>query len=103
MERTLVRRSVESWLGKRGRTREEGKKVLGLEAIYDTAFESRPKEPKRSRRPYAFGSKEKKAEHFRSISLLYHAHETTSEKFREGNFSVSFPEGMYRPPIMVAA
>jgi hypothetical protein len=87
----------------RRKKREGGKPVLGIEAILDTAFESRPKEPKRSRRPYAFGSKEKKINHFRSISILYGAHETASERFRNGDFHVSFPEGMYRPPIMVAA
>jgi REP element-mobilizing transposase RayT len=103
MERSLARRSVDSWLGKRGKAREKGQKALGLEAIFDTAFESRPKEPKRSRRPYAFGSKEKKTDYFRSISTLYGAHETASERFRNGDFQVSFPEGMYRPPIMVAA
>jgi REP element-mobilizing transposase RayT len=103
MQRSLVRRSVESWLGSRGKERKTGGRFLGIEAILDTAFESRPKEPKRSRRPYAFGSIEKKRDHYQSISMLYGAHETASERFRNGDFSVSFPEGMYRPPIMVAA
>jgi REP element-mobilizing transposase RayT len=103
MQRSVVRQSVKSWLGQRGKERETCGRVLGIEAIFETAFESRPKEPKRSRRPYAFGSKEKRSEHYRSISALYAAHETASERFRNGEYRVSFPEGMYRPPIMVAA
>jgi len=103
MSRSLVRRSTESWLGCRYNASGSSKRELGIEAIFDTAFESRPKEPKRSRRPYAFGSKENRSRYFQSVSMLYHAYESASERFYLGDYCVSFPPGMYRPPIAVAA
>jgi len=103
MRRSLIRRSIESWRGHRGKASESGKKALGIEGIFETAFESRPKNPKRSRRPYAFGSKQNKRRYYESVSMLYHAHQTASERFLSGDYRVKFPPGMYRPPIVVAA
>lgn len=103
MQRELIRQSVTSWLGCRGKKGGRGSKVLGIEGILDTAFESRPKQPDRSRRPYAFGSKENKASYFQGVSMLYGLYTNASEKFRCGEYEVEFPSGMYRPPIAVAA
>jgi hypothetical protein len=76
--------------------------VLGIEKIFETAFESRPKKPNRSRRPYAFGSKDHKSKYYRSVSILYEAHAEASEKYRAGKYDVIFPAGMYRPVISTA-
>jgi hypothetical protein len=76
--------------------------VLGIEKIFETAFESRPKEPNRSRRPYAFGSKDNKSKYYRSVSILYEAHAEASKKYRAGKYDVTFPAGMYRPVISTA-
>jgi hypothetical protein len=103
MSKSLIRRSIESWLGRRVNASESGKKALGTEAIFDKAFESRPKHPKHSRRPYAFGSKENKTSYYQSISILYDSYAKASERFISGEFRVSFPPGMYRPPIAIAA
>jgi REP element-mobilizing transposase RayT len=103
MHRSLIRRSIESWLGRRVETGERGKKEMGIEAIFDTAFESRPRDPKQSRRPYAFGSKENKGRYYESVSMLYDSYARASERFRNGDYRVTFPPGMYPPPIASAA
>ena len=103
MSKSLTRRSIESWLGRRANASERGNEALGVEAIFDKAFESRPKHPKQSRRPYAFGSKENKTSYYESISILYDSFAKASERFIGGDFRVSFPPGMYRPPIAIAA
>jgi REP element-mobilizing transposase RayT len=103
MERKLVRESITSWLGKRAIARGKGTRALGIEGIFSRAFESRPKHADKSRRPYAFGSKENKATYYQGVSILYHLYATASERFRTGKYNVAFPEGMYHPPISVAA
>jgi len=102
LPRSLIRRSIDAWLASRAKASEPSKKVLGIEAIFDKAFESRPKHPKRSRRPYAFGSKENKTSYYQSVSILYDSYATASERFISGHYHVSFPPGMYRPPIATA-
>jgi hypothetical protein len=103
MERSSVRRSIEGWLGRRTESGDKSRVALGIEGIFGTAFESRPKNPKRSRRPYAFGSKDIKNKYFQSISILYQAYTEASEKFRSGKYEVTFPSGMYRPAISNAS
>ena len=76
--------------------------MLGIEKIFETAFESRPNEPNRSRRPYAFGSKDNKSKYYRSVSILYEAYAEASERYRAGQYDVAFPTGMYRPVISTA-
>jgi REP element-mobilizing transposase RayT len=100
--RSLVQQSTKSWLGRRTQTKDRNGPVLGIEKIFETAFESRPKEPKRSRRPYAFGSKDNKSKYFRTVSILYEAYAEASEKYRAGQYDVTFPGGMYRPAIATA-
>jgi hypothetical protein len=103
MERELVGESVRSWLGYRIRDRDKSKGVLGIEKIFDAAFELRPKSSKKSRRPYAFGSNENKIRYYQSSSILYAAYTEASEQFRSGRYNVSFPAGMYRPTTAMAA
>jgi hypothetical protein len=102
-DRALARQSVRSWLGRRTESRERRGHVLGIEGIFDTAFESRPKNPARSRRPYAFGSKDDKTKYYQSVSILYQVYAEASEQYRSGRYEVTFPSGMYRPPISIAA
>jgi len=101
MDRLQVRASVQSWLGRRAQARardpEVKRSVLGIEGVLATAFESRPQVPAKSRRPYAFGSKQSRHKYFRSISALYGAYAEASERFRPGQYDVTFPRGMYRP------
>jgi hypothetical protein len=100
--RSLVQQSIKGWLGRRTEAKDRSGPVLGIEKIFETAFESRPKEPNRSRRPYAFGSKDNKSKYYRSVSILYEAYAEASEKYRAGHYDVTFPAGMYRPVIATA-
>jgi hypothetical protein len=102
MERWKVCQSIRSWLGRRKQTRDNGR-ALGIDAILDTAIDLRPRNPNRSRRPYAFGSRDNKSKYYQSISILYQAYSEASEKFRAGQYEVTFPEGMYRPVISIAS
>jgi hypothetical protein len=99
MNWSLVQQSVKGWLGRRTETGDRSGAVLGIERIFETAFESRPKEPYKSRRPYALGSKDNKSKYYRSVSILYQAYAEASERYRRGQYEVSFPPGMYRPLI----
>ena len=103
MDRSLVQQSVQSWLGRRTEANGRSGIALGIEGIFETAFESRPKNPKRSRRPYAFGTKENKKKYFKSVSVLYQAYTEVSERFRAGRYETKFPPGMYRPPAFMIA
>jgi hypothetical protein len=103
LDRSSVQQSVLSWLGRRTEANGRTGAALGIEGIFETAFDSRPKNPKRSRRPYAFGSKENKAKYFKSVSALYHAYTEASESFRAGQYGTKFPSGMYRPPALMIA
>jgi hypothetical protein len=103
VERSLVQQSVKSWLGRRTESRDKSRAVLGIDGIFDTAFESRPANPKRNRRPYAFGSKDNKSKYYQSVSILYQAYAEASEQYRDGQYDVGFPTGTYRPVIPVAA
>ena len=103
VERSLVRQSINSWLGRRTESRDKSRAVLGIDGIFNTAFESRPANPKRSRRPYAFGSKDNKSKYYQSVSILYQVYFEASERFRSGQYDVSFPAGMYRPVISIAS
>jgi REP element-mobilizing transposase RayT len=102
MERSVACQSIRSWLGRRKETRDNGR-VLGIEGILDTAIDSRPDNPNRSRRPYAFGSKEHKSKYYQSISILYQVYSEASEKYRRGQYDITFPDGMYRPVISIAS
>ena len=105
--RDHVRQAVSALLGQRGRAGESGRRdtrpAIGVEAVINTAFEQRPRQPKRSRRPYAFGSKQARHQYYQSASLILDAYARQSERFRAGRYNVSFPPGTYRPPAAMAA
>ena len=110
LNREAYRRSVETWLrGSTART-EGGTKskqshatALGLDKVVHTAFDARPRNPARKRRPYAFGSKENKRANYQQASQTYAAHRECSERFLAGQRDVVFPSGTYPPPIRIAA
>jgi hypothetical protein len=108
LKREVARQSVQSWLGQRARSHggsqgAASRAVLGIPAIISAAFESRSREPKRSRRPYAFGSKEARQAYYHSVSIVYEAYAQRSEQFRSGRYHVTFPPGTYHPPSAKAA
>ena len=103
VERSFVRRSIQGWLGRRTETNGRTGVALGIEGIFATCFDSRPNNANKSRRPYAFGTKENKRRYYQSISALYQAYGEASEKFRGGQYDTAFPSGMYRPAILTAS
>jgi hypothetical protein len=104
VERTNSRRGpLQPLLTLRDAQPNKSKGVLGVEKIFDTAFASRPKSPEKSHRLYAFGSKENKLKYYQSSSILYAAYTEASEQYRSGRYDMTFPAGMYRPTVSMAA
>jgi len=74
---------------------------IGIEAIFQTAFESRPTAPNKSRRPYAFGSQKTRANTFEA----YRYYTRVCGSFRKiprRPIRYNFSTGMYRPMISTA-
>jgi hypothetical protein len=102
-DRKGIKSSVNAWRQKNAAGIEQEQQPLGLEKVIHTGFETRPKNPKRHRRPYAFGSKEKLVEFFHAVSRIYETYDDRSKRFLSGHRNVVFPDGTYPPPIMCAA
>lgn len=76
--------------------------TLGVDKVVGSAFDQRPKHPKRGRRPYCFGSAELRHEHYQQSSALLQVYGDKSERFRLGHRQVQFPPGTYPPPLLMA-
>jgi hypothetical protein len=76
---------------------------VGVEKVITSDFETRPKSPDRSRRPYVFGRPDARARYTKAVISIMQAHGELSERFRDGERNVRFPEGTYLPPVMRAA
>jgi hypothetical protein len=98
---------VQAWVAdKKARSEAAGgrkKPALGLEAVLHTAFNGRPDTPKRSRRPYAFGTKEEVRARYQRCSNTTATYDWCSEQYLAGNRSVIFPDGTYPPAVPHAA
>ncbi|MEZ4247294.1 MAG: hypothetical protein R3B99_03530 [Polyangiales bacterium] len=77
-------------------------RCLGVEGVLDADVHQRPKKPKRSRRPYAFGSPEQ-IDAYRVASRLRYAAYDASRALAKLGDRVEWPEGMYAPGGAVAA
>jgi REP element-mobilizing transposase RayT len=97
MSRAQVCKSVRGWL--KANHEPNDKPALGVDKVVHTGFEARPRNAKYRRRPYAFGCRELKREHYRAMMAVHAAHEAASEAFCAEDFDVPFPDGTYRPPI----
>ncbi len=102
------KRMVEGWIHDleheaTNNQRKGPKQSITLETLVSTPFEHRPDTPSFSKRPYAFGTAEEKRDHRNACSLKYAAHRDASIEFRTANRNVTFPDGMYPPPLVVAA
>jgi len=120
MEREAYGRMLDAWLeqvaeeaaakdAKRRRaSRRSGQptrrpRVTGVKAVVKTDFRDRSGHPKRTRRPYAFGSAQAKARERATMDRLSQGHFVASEAWRRGDHRADFPPGTYRPPIIQAA
>ena len=89
--------TVKSWCDSRPADR-----CLGVEGVLDADVNQRPRKPKRSRRPYAFGSPEHVAAYREASRLRYAAYDAARALSKLGD-RVVWPEGMYAPGGAVAA
>lgn len=112
MDRATCRQAIAGWVKNRRRAvrRKAGEKslrqparCLGLAKVVDTGFDARSRSPSFSRRPYAFGSRPAREEHFAQMQQLTIAHAEASERFLAGHRNTTFPSGTYPPPILAAA
>ena len=109
MTRELYAQSVQTWLqhARARRATERGDEpqhaVLGVEGIVNTDFFTRPTRPAFGRRPYAFGSPERRSEHRTAMIAVIAGHGAMSERYRAGDRMVVFPAGTYPPPVLQAA
>jgi len=88
---------VKSWCDSRPADR-----CLGVDGVLDADVNQRPRKPKRSRRPYAFGSPEHVAAYREASRLRYAAYDAARALAKLGD-RVVWPEGMYAPGGAVAA
>ncbi|MBX3247282.1 MAG: hypothetical protein KF901_08880 [Myxococcales bacterium] len=75
---------------------------LGVVGVLDADVHQRPRQPKRSPRPYAFGTRDQIAAHRRATLLRYEAYDEARARFARGE-PAQWPEGMYAPGGAVAA
>jgi len=83
--------------------RERFKHPLGVEKVLQTQFETRPKTPSFSHRPYVFGHPQACKQYTAAVVAIAQHHAELSERFRKGERELTFPEGTYLPPVMRAA
>ena len=89
--------TVKSWCDSR-----PAERCLGVEGVLEADVNQRPKKPKRSRRPYAFGRPEQ-VDAYRAASRLRYAAYDASRALAKLGGRVEWPEGMYAPGGAVAA
>jgi len=115
MPREVYRASLQSWVeaahaktvaaaGTPNSSRERTRRaVVGVEKVVTAAFETWPKKPARSERPYVFGLPDACRTYTAASIALGHEHCERSKRYRAGDASVTFPPGMYPPPLLQAA
>lgn len=112
MSREVYRESARTWIAQ-AHARHQAElspeerarytRPLGVDKVVTTDFETRPKSPERSQRPYVFGRPDARARYTEAVVSIMQAHAELSERFHGGERTVRFPEGTYLPPVMRAA
>jgi REP element-mobilizing transposase RayT len=77
--------------------------VLGVDKVIAAPFDTWPKEPARTERPYVFGAPDNCRAYTAAAVALDQTHRELSARYRAGDHSVTFPPGMYSPPLLQAA
>ncbi len=110
MTRELCRRSVRTWVargkhlaGMTEQQRARFQRPLGVDEVIFADFQTRPKAPAQSNRPYVFGMPEARAQYTHGVVAIMQAHAELSERYRAGERALQFPAGTYPPPILLAA
>jgi REP element-mobilizing transposase RayT len=76
---------------------------LGIDPVVTAAFDTWPRQPAKSDRPYVFGRPEACHEYTATVVALGQTHGEQSERYRAGERNVVFTPGMYPPPLLRAA
>jgi hypothetical protein len=97
LSRAAYLATVKSWCDSR-----PAERCLGVEGVLDADVNQRPKKPKRSRRPYAFGSAESLDAYLEASRLRYMAYDAARALAKVGE-RVDWPAGTYTPGGTVAA
>jgi len=80
---------------------DEGKTVLGVEAVLGQDPYDRPRDPKRGPAPLCHAStKERRAAYRRAYRKFVSLYRQAVERLRQGDQSVKFPEGCFLPPLL---
>jgi REP element-mobilizing transposase RayT len=122
LERAAYRKTVEGWLQalqeegeaeqrdagaiqrERDNKQVSDKRVLRrIGEVIRVPVGHRPPRSAHKRRPYAFGSERKLREHRRAMGEVIALHQVASDRWRNRDPNVSFPDGTYAPPITIAA
>ena len=92
------------WLLEHERKRDgRGAAPSGLTQVIHCAFDHRPRNQMKSRRPYVFGNQKGCAETFAMMSRIHTKYRARPDRFLGGDRSVEFPAGTYLLPIIIAA
>jgi len=83
--------------------RAQRKPALGVDKVIFAACDTRPVTPARSKRPYVFGAPAACKAYTAAHVAREQAYRELSRRYRAGERTVQFPEGMYPPPLMQAA
>jgi len=113
IERSAYARMVDGWIGeleqeaakheRKSQTSKPKPAPLGIDKILDMPFDHRPEYPSFKKRPYSFGTNEEKQQYYEACSIKLARYTTASRLFRTTDRTVTFPDGMYPPPIVQAA
>ena len=112
MPREIYRASARSWMAAARAKHEAGlefeqraryQRPLGIDKVITADFETRPKAPANSHRPYVFGSPRARERYTAAVVDIAQRHAELSERFRKGERRLRFPAGTYPPPITLAA
>ena len=79
--------------------KKKSEKPLGVKGVIDKDFTDRPDNPKRSRRPHAYGDPATVGAYISDKAWVTVLYESASERYRAGERDVEFPPGTY-PPLL---
>jgi hypothetical protein len=109
MSREAYHASVLSWVADASAKANAGREgaprppAAGIEKIVHADFDTRPDHTASRRRPYAFGDPTLKDAHRKGMIELMQGYQRCSERYRNGERTVTFPDGVYLPPVSQAA
>jgi hypothetical protein len=109
MSREARRASVLSWAADAREKANAGGEdaprppVAGIQEIVHSNFDTRPNHPASRSRPRAFGEPKLKDAHRKGMIEVMQGFQRCLERYPRGERTVTFPDGVYVPPVVQAA